>query len=149
LFGALIDPEVKKIAQEVRDICYKFAMSGSSIDYNFHGKKDMKGMYLCASQVLREVLRRKGIRAYVCTRINWYCFSHTWVQVGATVVDVTHSQFGSPDILIAPCKSRANRVSSFKSYHKGIRARKKQVKVWNEKEKFNKKMVDRLASKVV
>ena len=70
--------------------------------------EDFRGMCSIASYALKVAMGRAGDRATLVFGTHAYGFAgHCWVEWRGLVLDPTHSQFGAPDVLVAPRSSAA------------------------------------------
>jgi len=87
------------IAQLTREMCLRFVESQDAANFDFYCSKDLSCMCFAASQLLQAQLIQTGYDAHIF-ECNYYVWGHAWVQCDGKIIDITHSQFGTPDILI-------------------------------------------------
>ena len=119
---------VRKIANQIRKKCERFAFSYQASDRDFYKAKDLACMCAVASFTLSTALKKEGIKNKVMKGLYESCRSHCWVELeNGIIVDITATQFRIPKkVLII-----SNESIYFEKYNKGRQVFYRDLKGWD------------------
>lgn len=92
--------EIRRIAEEVRGKCLRFAMSPDSKGQDYHGSEDLEMMCAVASTALARTLRDRVDPHALVVEGTFDGDAHCWVLSRGMIVDITASQFRYPAVVI-------------------------------------------------